>query len=84
MTEIAESAVQEALVARLSQKEIGWTFVEADSLPREFDHVLLEEQVIEALLNLNPAIAEKPERVNEVLPRLRAVLLSVTNDGLLP
>ena len=82
-SEISETAVQEALVARLTKKDMGWTFVEGDSLPRELDTVLLEGQATDALLRLNPAIAEKPERVNEVVPKLRAVLLSVVNDGLL-
>ena len=83
MSEISETAVQEALVARLTKKDMGWTFVEGESLPRELDTVLLEGQATDALLRLNPAIAEKPERVNEVVPKLRAVLLSVVNDGLL-
>ena len=83
MSDISETAVQEALVARLTKKDMGWTFVEGESLPRELDTVLMEGQVTDALLRLNPAIAEKPERVNEVVPKLRAVLLSVVNDGLL-
>jgi type I restriction enzyme R subunit len=83
MSDISETAVQEALVARLTKKDMGWTFVEGESLPRELDTVLIERQVTDALLRLNPAIAEKPERVNEVVPKLRAVLLSVVNDGLL-
>ena len=84
MTEIiAEPVVQDALVVHLTKRDIGWNFVDADSLPRQLDEVLMESQVIDALIKLNPAIAEKPERVHEVLPKLRAVLLSVANDGLL-
>ena len=32
---------------------------------------------------LNPAIADQPERISEVLPRLRATALSAVNDGLI-
>ena len=42
------------------------------------DHgqVLLEAQVKEALIRLNPEIAEEPKRADEVLHRLRAIILS--------
>jgi type I restriction enzyme R subunit len=82
MTEIAESAVQDALVVRLMRADLGWKFIDSESLPREYDSVLLEDHVAEALIRLNPHISEKPDQVHEVLPRLRAVLLSSANDGL--
>jgi type I restriction enzyme R subunit len=44
--------------------------------------VLVEEQVREALIRLNPEIAAQPDRVDDVLYRLRAVLLGVRSDGL--
>ena len=43
---------------------------------------MAEDWVLDALLKLNPVIAERPERAQEVLSRLRAVLLSAPNDGL--
>jgi type I restriction enzyme R subunit len=43
---------------------------------------LVESEVVDALIRLNPAIAEAPERVEEVLPLLRAVCLSAVSDGL--
>ncbi len=45
-------------------------------LPRRTDEVLLEAQVAAALVRLNPEIAEEPKRAEEVLHRLRAILLS--------
>jgi type I restriction enzyme, R subunit len=57
-------------------------FVPGVELPRQLDGVLLEDSVTASLIRLNPVIAERPERVEEVLPRLRAVLLSPANDGL--
>lgn len=82
MTGIAESSVQDALVERLCRPDLGWRFVPPGELPRQLDGVLLEDSVIDALVRLNPVIAARPERVEEVLPRLRAVLLSPVNDGL--
>ena len=80
---ITESTVQDALVARLTQPDLGWTFVDPDELPRELEDVILESEVVAALKRLNPEIASHPERVDEVIPQIRATLLSVTNDGLI-
>jgi type I restriction enzyme R subunit len=43
---------------------------------------LIEEHLSDALVRLNPMIAEDQDRLDEVLPKLRAVLLSALNDGL--
>ncbi len=83
MSSLAESAVQAALVERLTKRDLEWRFVAPADLPRQLDSVMLEEHVSEALIRLNPVIAERPERIDEVLPRLRATLLAVANDGLL-
>ena len=82
MSDIAESAIQAALVDRLTKPDLGWRFVAGGALDRTADAVLIESEVVAALRRLNPAIAEKPERVDEVLPRLRATILAVRDDGL--
>ena len=82
MSDIAESAVQAALVDRLTKPEIGWRYVAGAALDRTTDAVLIESEVVAALMRLNPAIAARPERVDEVLPRLRAAVLAVRDDGL--
>lgn len=60
----------------------GWTYVEAENLPRNYSDVLVEQYVIDALILLNPEIATKPERADEVLYKLRAILLSCEGEGL--
>jgi type I restriction enzyme R subunit len=82
MSEIAETAVQAALVERLTRPDLGWHFVPGGALDRPPDSVLVESEVAAALRRLNPAIAAHPERVDEVLPRLRAAILAVADDGL--
>lgn len=77
------STVQAAILDRLSKPDLGWRLVAAEDLPRPLDGVMLESEVTAALERLNPAISERPDRVMEVLPKLRAVLLSVANDGLM-
>lgn len=83
MSDIAESAIQAALVARLAQIDLGWRFAAGGRLDRTSDGVLVESEVASALRRLNPAIAARPERVDEVLPRLRATILAVRDDGLI-
>jgi type I restriction enzyme R subunit len=76
------STVQQAIVERLAMKDLGWTHLPGFQLNRTADAVLIERDVVDALVRLNPAIAEKPERVDEILPILRAVVLSAITDGL--
>ena len=65
-----------------SPKGVGWHFVPAVNLPRRINDVFIEEYVRQALIHLNPSIAEKPDRADEVLYKLRAIVLSVRSDGL--
>ena len=55
----------------------SWRFVPAEQLPRQHAHVLVESMVRDALIRLNPEIQVQPDRADEVLYRLRAMLLSV-------
>lgn len=66
-----------------SGKGTGWHYVPAVALPRRINDVFIEEFVRQALIQLNPTIANKPERADEVLYKLRAIVLSVRSDGLI-
>jgi type I restriction enzyme R subunit len=66
-----------------NRNSVGWYFVPAQSLPRRINDVFIEEYVRQSLIRLNPAIADKPERADEVLYKLRAIVLSVRSDGLI-
>ena len=63
-------------------KPTRWTYVAATALPRQPGEVMVETWVREALIALNPEIAEQPDRSDEVIYALRAILLSVQGDGL--
>jgi type I restriction enzyme R subunit len=76
------STIQAAITELLARTEIGWEYVPGKELVRDGVSPLIEDDVADALVRLNPAIAEMPERVNEILPRLRAAILAVTDDGL--
>ena len=64
-------------VAQLGGGVGQWEFVPAAQVPRRSDEVLVESWVREALIRLNPEIAAQPERADEVLYRLRAILLAM-------
>jgi type I restriction enzyme, R subunit len=63
-------------------KPSRWTYVAATAVPRQPGEVMVEPWVREALIALNPEIAEQPDRADEVIYALRAILLSVQGDGL--
>ena len=59
-----------------------WTYLPYDQVPRQPNEVMVEAWLREALIKLNPEIAAQPDRVDEVIYNLRAILLSVQADGL--
>jgi type I restriction enzyme R subunit len=77
------STIQAALVDRLTQPDMGWELIEADDLGRDKTDVMLEADVVETLQRLNPILAEKSHLLAEVMPKLRAVFLSVQDEGLM-
>lgn len=66
-----------------SHRGIGWRRVASAEIPRQHQDVLVESWVREALIRLNPEIAAQPDRADEVLYKLRAIVLSVRSDGLI-
>ncbi|PTQ70321.1 type I restriction endonuclease subunit R [Pseudomonas sp. GV071] len=67
----------------LSPKGIGWRYAAQAEVPRQIQEVLVESWLRDALIRLNPEIAAQPDRADEVLYKLRAILLSVRSDGLI-
>ncbi|MEQ9455614.1 MAG: HsdR family type I site-specific deoxyribonuclease [Phycisphaeraceae bacterium] len=63
-------------------KSIGWEFIDHATLPRQPQDVLVEDHLRDALVRLNPTIADRPERADEVLYRLRAAIMTVRDTGL--
>ena len=61
---------------------LGWHYLGSQHLPRLAHEVLVEDHVREALIRLNPEIAAQPDRADDVLYRLRAILMGVRADGL--
>ena len=66
-----------------SPKGIGWSYAAPAEVPRQLQEVLVEPWLRAALIRLNPEIAVQPDRADEVLYKLRAIVLSVRSDGLI-
>jgi len=81
---VAVTAVQEpeSQYGR-SHKGLGWRRIASADFPRQPQDVLVESWVREALIRLNPEIAAQPDRADEVLYKLRAIVLAVRSDGLI-
>lgn len=61
---------------------LGWFFVPVYELKRHESDVLLEDSVKAALKRFNPEIRADPVKAEEILYRLRAIILSARGSGL--
>ena len=61
---------------------LGWHYVAPADLPRQPQEVLVEPHLRDALIRLNPDIAANPGRADDVLYRLRAIVMGARSDGL--
>lgn len=84
LTGVNLNAVQSGMVAEdaVEYDTVKWKYVQNELLQRTVDDVLLEKELTEALCRLNPEIATQPERAEEVIHKLRAILITVNNVGL--
>jgi type I restriction enzyme, R subunit len=78
---VAEASV--VYTAGLALRGAGWHYVSPSELPRKPQDVFVEEYIRLALLRLNETIAAQSDRADEVLHKLRAIVLSVRSDGLI-
>lgn len=62
---------------------LGWHYLAAADVPRFAHEVFVESWLRDALIRLNPEIADVPDRADEVLYKLRAIVLAVRSDGLI-
>ena len=61
---------------------VQWVYKSADELQRSVNEVLVESDLKDALIRLNPEIAANPALADEVIYKLRAVLIAVNQVGL--
>ena len=76
-----DNTIEQMAISTLSKA--GWKYVEADNLDRNYTDVMVESMVKDALIRLNPAIAEEPSRADEVIYKLRALIMSTDENNLI-
>jgi type I restriction enzyme R subunit len=61
---------------------LGWTYKPGSSLNRSTNDVLNEQDLKAALIRLNPSITSDPAKADEVIYKLRSLLIGVSSAGL--
>lgn len=61
---------------------VNWIYKSAEQIKRTINEVLVEDELRNSLIRLNPEIAQKNELADEVIYKLRAILVSVNQIGL--
>lgn len=59
-----------------------WQYKSAQDLQRSVNEVLIESELKNSLIRLNPEITQNPDLADEVIYKLRAILISVHQVGL--
>lgn len=78
-----EENTVENLVRDILSQKLGWRFVSNSELARSEKDVFVESMLSEKLKELNPAVRQVPDRVEEILHKLRSIILSVRDTGLI-
>jgi type I restriction enzyme R subunit len=60
----------------------NWSYMSANQIDRNLNDILIDKEIRDSLIRLNPEINKKPELADEVLYKLRAILISVNQVGL--
>ena len=61
---------------------LQWQYKSSEQLGRGVNEVLVESELVKALIRLNPEIEANPYLADEVIHKLRAILISVNQVGL--
>lgn len=80
LNKIEQGMVKEEAV--LYTEVAKWRYLQPDLMQRDISDVLWEKELKESLCRLNPSINSNPERAEEVIHKLRAILITVNNVGL--
>ena len=70
-----DNTIEKMVLSSLSNN--GWKYIPAEDLSRAYSDVMVEPMVKAALIRLNPEIAAEPSRADEVIYKLRTLILTV-------
>ena len=75
-----EDTTEQMILTTLQRN--GWKYISAEQLQRDYSDVYVESMVKDALIRLNPVIAEDESKADEVIFKLRALFLSTNPQNL--
>jgi len=76
-----ETDLEKMLIETISKN--GWSYIPAEELSRSLSDVMVESMVRAALIRLNPEIAENTDFADNVIYKLRTMILSVQPHNLI-
>jgi len=78
-----KTVTEDGIIDRLKQLSgVKWNYCHGESLPKQVSSIFVDEWLKEALCSLNPDIAAQPDYADEVILKLRGVILEVKHSGL--
>lgn len=75
-----DNTIEQMVITTLRNN--GWKYIPAEELPRSDSDVMVEPMVRDALIRLNPEIAEDPSRADEVIYKMRTMMMPFAPDNL--
>ena len=77
------TVTENGIIDRLkSLSGIKWTYCHGEALPKKAQDIFVDEWLKDALCSLNPDIAKQPDYADEVIYKLRGVILEARHTGL--
>lgn len=78
-----QTVTENGIIDRLKKLSgAKWIHCHGESLPKEAQDIFVDEWLKDALCSLNPAIGQQPDYADEVIHKLRGVLLEAPHSGL--
>lgn len=77
------NVTENGIIDRLREMSgVKWNYFHGENLPKQARDVFVDEWLKDALCTLNPAIATKPDCADEIIYKLRGIILDAKHVGL--
>ncbi|AMR67323.1 type I restriction endonuclease subunit R [Aquipseudomonas alcaligenes] len=78
-----KTVTENGIIDRLKNLSgVKWIYCHGENLPKKAQDIFVDEWLKDALCSLNPAIGQQPDYADEVIHKLRGVLLEAPHSGL--
>lgn len=78
-----QTVTENGIIDRLKQLSgVKWTYCHGEALPKQVGDIFVDDWLKDALCLLNPAIAANPDYADEVIYKLRGLILEAKHTGL--